>query len=304
MTLCTALVFSALLGLVTFDYLLDRQILADRGMRVDAWVVGYDWVRRGPDKVIVRPDDPPYFEATLSRTPGDLRFNDRIDVIYDPHAPGRVVAADEPMVDGWVLLVVGLDLLALVTLARGFAAARELFRRARTSRHHRTSPDARARTGHASGLLDRWRTPRIVLLLIFAPALGVAVAGLLTVTAVGDALALRASGVEAQATVVKSTWYDGGELEVRFPVQDGTLQSAQVPVREGAFFEGDAVDVVYEPAAPANARLAGPEGQGPWAYAALYVAVLVAAGGAVTVAGRTLIRRARATRSGPTAVRS
>lgn len=155
-----AVVLAAFPGYITFDHVRDRLILADRGVQVNAWVVDYNWVRKGRDTVVVRPDEPPYFEATLSRWPGDIAFNDRLDVVFDPDDPGRVVAVDEPLVDGHVLLVAGLDLVALFMLFAGLVAVRELLRRARARRpgdvvpKHDDPPGARSTSG------SRFRTAR------------------------------------------------------------------------------------------------------------------------------------------------
>jgi hypothetical protein len=294
--LCAAIIFSALPGYVTFQYIQDRLILADRGVQVDAWVVDYNWSRRGPDTVVVRPDDPPYFEATLRRGPAGIKFNDRLDVVFDPRDPGRIVAVDEPLIDGYVLLFAVLDLLALMALLGGLVASRELLRRvwARSHgdlAHTPDDPPAEPRPR----LLAALETRQIVLLLVIAPILNAAVFGLLAASSIRDAAALRASGIVVQAVVVKSTWDGGGELDVRFPILDGTKRSAYVTAGDAVYFEGDSVDIVYEPAEPRNARLAGP-GSGEstaWVYAAVFLAFLATAAVAVPMAIRTLIRRIR-----------
>lgn len=131
LTICVAVVVSAFPAYATFEHIQDRLILADRGVQVNAWVVDYDHVRRGWDMVVVRPDEPPYFEATLNHWPGDIAFNSRLDVVYDPRDPGRIVAVDEPLIDSQVLVFAGLDLFALLMLFRGLVAVCELFGRAR-----------------------------------------------------------------------------------------------------------------------------------------------------------------------------
>ncbi|PUB26106.1 hypothetical protein C8K30_106194 [Promicromonospora sp. AC04] len=295
-TICAALIFSAFPGYVTFEYIQDRLILADRGVRVNAWVVDYNWVRRGPDTVVVRPDDPPYFEATLSRGPDGIKFNDRLDVVFDPRAPGRIVAVDEPLIDGYVLLFAGLDLLALLALLGGLVAVRELLRRVWARRHGglaQTRGDPPV--GPRPRLLAAWETPQIVLLLVIAPVLSAAILGPLAASSVNDAAALRTSGVVVQAVVVKSTWDGAGELDVRFPTMDGTKHSAYVTVGDGVYYEGDSVEVIYEPAAPGNAQLAGEDGweSEPWIFAGTFIAFSATAAATVPVAVVALIRRAR-----------
>jgi hypothetical protein len=256
---CMAVIVSAYPAYATFDYIRDRLILADRGVQVEVWVVDYNWVRKAPDTVVVRPDDPPYFEATLHHGPGDLVFNDRLDVLYDPRDPGRLVAVDEPLFDGQVLLFALLDLFALVLLVAALCAVGELLRRAVARRQAQPSPTPEEPpAGSRPPMLATWETPQVVLLLIIAPVLGSAISGLLAASSLNDAAALRTTGITTRAVVVKSTWYGAGELDVRFPIQDGTKRSAHVMVQERVYYEGDSVDVVFDPARPSNARLAGP----------------------------------------------
>lgn len=284
----------------TLEHVRDRMILADRGVQVDVWVVDRNWVRKGPDTMVVRPDDPPYFETTLHRWRGDLAFNDRLDVVYDPHDPGRVVTVDEPLVDGQVLLFASLDLLALAFL---LTAVGELLRRAPARRRDEVAPDSAGRPPvrpRPRRPLAGWEAPQIVLLLIIGPVLGAAIFGLLTASSLSDAAALRTTGVTARAVVVKSVWDGAGDLDVRFPIQDGTRRTAHVVVRDGVYYEGDPVDVVYEPADPRNARLAGQsDGNSPlWIYTAAFAAVAATAAVSVTTAISTLVCRSRG--AGPT----
>jgi hypothetical protein len=299
---CLAVIVSAYPAFATFDYIRDRVILGDRGVQADVWVVDYNWVRKGPDTVVVRPDDPPYFEATLSRGPSDLVFNDRLDVLYDPRNPGRIVAVDEPLIDGVVLLFAGLDLFALVCLLAAVVAVGELLRRAVVRRKEETAlprdePPASPRTRFLATLA----TSQVVLLLVVLPVLGTAIFGLLAASSINDAEALRTTGVTTRAVVVKSTWDGAGELDVRFPVQDGIKHSAHVPVQDGVYYEGDSVDIVYEPARPANARLARP-GSGP-DPSLIYLAVFIAFGATAAVSVPTavgmLVGRANRKSGGP-----
>lgn len=298
-----AVIVSAYPAFATLDYIRDRVILGDRGVQVDVWVVDYNWVRKGPDTVVVRPDDPPYFEATLSRGPSDLAFNDRLEVLYDPRDPGRIVAVDEPLIDGQVLLFAGLDLFAVLCLLAGIVAVGELLRRAVARRKEeaalpRDEPSASPRTRFLATL----ETSQVVALLVVAPVLSTAVFGLLAASSVNDATALRTTGVTTRAVVVKSTWDGAGELDVRFPVQDGTKRSAHVPVQDGVYYEGDSVDIVYEPARPSNARLAQP-GSGPdpsSIYVAVFIAFAAAAAVSVPTAVGTLVSRVNRRSGGPT----
>lgn len=298
-----AVIVSAYPAFATLDYIRDRVILGDRGVQVDVWVVDYNWVRKGPDTVVVRPDDPPYFEATLSSGPSDLAFNDRLEVLYDPRDPGRIVAVDEPLIDGQVLLFAGLDLFAILCLLAGIVAVGELLRRAVARRKEEAAlphdePSASPRTRFLATL----ETSQVVVLLVVAPVLSTAVFGLLAASSVNDATALRTTGVTTRAVVVKSTWDGAGELDVRFPVQDGTKRSAHVPVQDGVYYEGDSVDIVYEPARPSNARLAQP-GSGPdpsSIYVAVFIAFAAAAAVSVPTAVGTLVSRVNRRSGGPT----
>ena len=296
LAICTAVIVSAFPAYATFGYIHDRLVLADRGVQVNAWVVDYNYMRRGRDTVVVRPDEPPYFEATLKRWPGDIAFNDRLDVVFDPRDPGRLVAVDEPLIDSQVLLFAGLDLLSLLFLLRALVAVGELLRRARMQRQgevastHDVPPVV-----PPPRLLAAWRTSRIVLLLVIAPILGASVFALLAAVTISDAAALRASGVGTRAVVVKSVWNADGELDVRFTIQDGTMRSADVTVWNDVHYEGDSVDVVYEPGDPDNARLAGPGGADParWVYVTAFFAFSATAAVSVPTAVGTLVRRAR-----------
>jgi hypothetical protein len=289
-----AVIVSAYPAFATFDYIRDRVILEDRGVQVDVWVVDYNWVRKGPDTVVVRPDDPPYFEATLSRGPSDLAFNDRLDVLYDPRNPGRIVAVDEPLIDGQVLLFAGLDLFAIVCLLAGVVAVGELLRRAVARRKEETAlPRDEPLASPRTPFLATLETSQVVLLLVVVPVLSTAVFGLLAASSINDATALRTTGVTTRAVVVKSTWNGAGELDVRFPVQDGIKHSAHVPVRGGVYYEGDSVDIVYEPARPTNARLAlpGSEPDASLIYLAVFIAFGAAAAVSVPTAVGTLVSR-------------
>lgn len=288
-----AVIVSAYPIYATFDHIRDRVILADRGVQADVWVVDHNWVRNGPDTVIVRPEDPPYFEATLRRWPGDLAFGDPLDVLYDPRDPGRLVAVDEPLLDGWVLFFAGLDLVALAGLLAALLAIGELLRRGLSRRQEEPSltPDEPAKRSHPP-LLAPWETPQVVLLLIVAPVLGTVISCLLAMSSFNDAEALRTTGVTVRAVVVKSTWDGAGELEVSFPVQGGT-ELTHISVQDGVYYEGDSVDVVYEPARPSNARLAGPGSE--QRTSSIYLVVMIAFGltAAVSVptAVLTVVRR-------------
>ncbi|MFD2024712.1 DUF3592 domain-containing protein [Promicromonospora aerolata] len=294
LTICVAVVVAAFPAYATFEHIQDRLILADRGVQVNAWVVDYDHVRRGWDTVVVRPDEPPYFEATLNRWPGDIAFNSRIDVVYDARDPGRIVAVDEPLIDSQVLVFAGLDLFALLMLFRGLVAICELFRRrARARRPEGVVLQDDPPAGPRPHLLSGWQTSQIVLLLVIAPVLGTAISGLLAASAISEAAALRTSGVSERAVVVKSIWEGAGRLDVRFPIQDGTRRSAEVTVRGGGYYEGDTVEVVYEPADPANARLTGPDSGDypPWVHAGVSIAFSATAAVTVPTAIGALGRR-------------
>lgn len=137
---------SALPGYLTFGYFQDRQILTERGVQTVASVTEVHGSRRGPDSVVVRPVDPPYFESTLYRFP-DVGVGDRLDVVFDPRNPTRIAAVDGPQINGSVLIVAGLDLLSLLALLFALAAAAELVRRAwaRLRGDRRPGPDGSRR---------------------------------------------------------------------------------------------------------------------------------------------------------------
>jgi hypothetical protein len=306
-----AAAISVLPGYLTFDYIQDRLILADRGVRVDAWVVDYQLSSRGSDRVTVAPVDPPRFEAALDHWPRGHYRGDLLDVVFDPRDPGRIAAVEEPLIDGGILAVAIFDLLCLfLLLFCMYVAGGELVRRGSARLRGDPSPDndrllqqrpplrLRPRVPAGREILAGWETAQIVLVLVIAPVASSVIFGLVAADSLRDADALRTSGAHARGIVEESSWDSGGGwLDVRFPLPDGTEENASFinPLKK-VYYEGDSVEVVYEPAAPSNAQPAGETGWAPlaWIFAGLFIVFMATAATTVAVAIITFIRRARA----------
>jgi hypothetical protein len=309
---CGLVAFSMLPAYLTFGHIRNAMILEDRGVQVMARVVDYRTAGRGPDTVTVRPLEPPYFETDLDRWPRGLDVGQQIGVVFDPHDPGLAVAVGASQVDLVDLGVAALDLLGLVLLLAALLPATELVRRAwarargdRAPRSERLTTHRPPRKHRASPLAGL-EPGQVVFLLIAAPV-SVALSGLLAANTAGDAAALQASGVHARATVERSEWGAGGNwLDVRFPLPHGTDVSTSITPRDRVYYEGDTLDVVYEPDAPRNVQAAGDAGWQIEAQIAVGVFVVCSAGSAVAVpvAVVDLVQRARRARatSAPVAV--
>lgn len=305
---CGLVAFASLPGLLTFNHLHDRAVLQGRGVHVVAWVVDNHTPARGSDSLTVRPVEPPYFETALDRWPGGVDVGDRLAVVYDPRDPERVAAVDEPLIDLGLVLVVAFDLLGVAILFLALVLLGELLRRAWV-RLRDGAPNNDRLLGHRPPLgrrpraLARLETGQVVLVLIGAPVLGVVLSGLAAWDVVGHAAALRDSGARAEATVERSDWGSGGWLDVRFSLPDGAEQDTVIRPSDHVYYEGDVLEVVYDPQSPGNAQAVEDTGWQSEERVAVGVFVVFAATAvvAVPVAVFVLVRRALRVRRGAVA---
>lgn len=290
---------------LTFGYFQERAFLESHGVRAEASVLDLD-VQRGPDSLTVRPIEPPRFETTLHRWPSGVDLGDTIDVVYDPRDPGVAIAVDEPLIDFNTVLVALLDLFALALLLFAPLPLTELLRRAWTrlreghpGNEHllRRRPPLRARpAGRRQQILPRLETSQIVFFLILAPVAGAVLMGLFAAESVNDARALQDTGARARGIVERSDWSAGsGWLDVRFQLPDGTEATSSIHPWDHVYFEGNVVELVYEPGWPGNAQALGDSG---WqaetrVVVGLSVALTAAASVALLAAAVALVQRAR-----------
>ncbi|MFD7311542.1 DUF3592 domain-containing protein [Promicromonospora sp. NPDC059942] len=292
---------TAIPAYLTYDHLRERQILADRGIRVEAQVTEVDHMRRSADTVDVRPVDPPYFEAVLDPGQG-LSVGDRVDVIVDPLAPGRIAVVDQPLITSSDLVFVAIDLACVLALLGLFLPLGELVRRG-WARYRGVpvpagrSPEAVPFSTPRRRLLAGMEPPQILLLLVVAPVAGAVITGLIAADATKTADALKTSGVTTQAIVEKSAWAadDGGWLDVSFRLADGTEAGADVHAQGRVHYEGESVDIVYAQTAPRIARLADHEAlpTDTWLPVGLFAAFAATTVVTVPVAVVALFRRPR-----------
>ena len=284
---------------LTFQHLHDRQILTDRGVEAQVSVTDVHWSRRGTDTMDVKTVEPPHFESVLSLQQG-AAVGDRIDVVFDPLAPGRIAAADQPLVRSSDLLFVGIDLICLLALLSLALPVGELVRR--TGARWRDSPEAteplprQDRTARPRRrMLDSLEPAQIVLVLIAGPLLGAVTTAIFAADAVKSARALESSGVATQAVVYESSWTgdDGGWLDVRFMLPDGTEESSYLSAEGHVHYVGESVDVIYARDAPGNSRLAGLGAPTAdlWISVGLLIVFVATALTTVPVATVTLVRR-------------
>lgn len=289
---------------LTFRHVQDRQILADRGARVEVGIRAVDPVRRSTDAVHVRPLNPPYFEATLDSAPGRNSVGDQFELVFDPLDPGRVAAVGQPLIDSGNFAMVLIDLLTLLALLALLLPIAELARRAWTwirgeSPSTMTPPNMEGRTPRTRRrLLSGWASTQIAYFLILAPVLSALITGLIVADFAKRAEALETSGVSTEAVIDKSIWgaSDGGSLDVRFTLRDGAEASAHLSAQGDLYYEGDNVEIVYEAASPRNARLADSRNEAPWVYVTVFIALATTAAVTVPVAIWTLLRRAWSSR--------
>lgn len=286
---------------LTYDHLRERQILADRGIRIEAQVTNVNPMRRSADTVDVRPVDPPYFESVLDPGQG-LSVGDLVDVVVDPLAPGRIAVVDQPLIASGDLVFVAIDLVCLLALLGLLLPLVELFRRA-WARYRggpapaRRSPEVERSSKPRRRLLAGMEPPQILLLLIVAPVAGTVISGLFAADAIKSADALKTSGVAAQAIVEESTWAgdDGGWLDVAFRLPDGREAGASIHAQGRVHYEGELVGIIYAQAAPRIARLADQEAlpADTWIPVALFGGFATTAVLTVPMAVVALVRRPR-----------
>ena len=290
---------------LTFQHLHDRQILTDRGVQAQVWVTDIHWHRRGSDTMDVKTVEPPHFESVLGRHQGAV-VGDRIDVVFDPLAPGRIALADQPLVGKGDLLFVGIDLLCVLALLSLVLPVSELIRR--TWARWRGSPEpagpppgGNRPAGPRRRLLAGLETPQVVLVLIVGPMTGAVITAMFAADAVETADALESTGVTTRAVVHESTWTDNdsGWLDVRFKLPDGTEASSYVNAHGQVHYVGESVDVIYARDAPANAQLAGPGASTTdlWIPIGLFVVFAATALTTMPIAAVALVRRGLVRRS-------
>lgn len=265
------LAFAVVPAYFTFGYFLERAALESHGEHVEASVLQHHPSRRGSGTITVRPIEPPRFETTLDRWPAGVGVGDTIELVYDPRDPGVAAAVDAPPVGLGIIIGALFDLFALALLLLALLPLGELLRRAwtrlrdgRPDNEHllgerpslRLRPHARPARRRPQ-LLSSLETAQIIFFVISAPVATAVVVGIFTAGAVDDARALQDTGVRARATVVKSDWGSDGWLDVRFSLPDGTEAASYISPRDHVYFEGNVVELVYEPGRPGNAQAIG-----------------------------------------------
>jgi hypothetical protein len=299
------LAFAAFPAYLTFGYFQERAILEIHGVHAEASVLHLD-AGRGPDSLTVRPIEPPRFETTLDRWPSSVDVGDNIEMVYDPRNPGVAIAVDEPLVDFTIILVALFDLFALVLLLFALLPLGELLRRTwtglrdgRPGNEHllRRRPPLRTRPpGRRRQILPSLETPQIVFFLILAPVASAVLLGLFAAESVNDARALQETGAHARGIVERSDWSAGGcWLDVRFQLPDGTEATSSISPWDHVYFEGNVVELVYEPGQPGNAQALGDSGwQAETQFVVRLSVVLTAtASVALLAAAVALVQRAR-----------
>jgi hypothetical protein len=231
---------------------------------------------------------------------------DTIDVVYDPRDPSVAIAVGEPLVDFDIILGALFDLFALASLLLVLLPFGELLRRAwtrlrdgRPGNEHllreRPSPGIRPAKRRPQ-VLARLETPQIVFFLILAPVASAVLSGLFAADYVNDARALQDTGARARGIVERSDWSAGtGWLDVRFQLPDGTEATSSIHPWDHVYFEGDVVELVYEPDWPGNAQALGDSGwqAGTRVVVGLSVVLTATASVALLAAAVALAQRAR-----------
>ncbi|WP_157236842.1 DUF3592 domain-containing protein [Promicromonospora sukumoe] len=302
--------FATFPAYLTYGYLQERVVLDSRGVHAEASVLHHQTSPRGSGTITVRPIEPPQFETTLDRWPAGTGVGDTIEVVYDPRDPGVAAAVDAPPVDLGIVIGVLLDLFALALLLLALLPLGELLRRAwtrlrdgRPDNEHllRQRPplavhvSRRRPPRRQPHLLASLETAQIVLFVIVAPVATAVAVGMFAAGAVDDARALQDTGARARATVVRSDWGSDGWLDVRFSLPDGTEATSYISPRDHVYFEGNVVELVYEPGRPGNAEAVG---DSSWqadtqAFVGLSIALAVAAAVSVLTGVVALAQRAR-----------
>ena len=298
----------------TFGYFHERAVLESHGEHVEASVLQHHPSRRGPGTITVRPVEPPRFETTLDRWPAGVGVGDTIELVYDPRDPGLAAAVDAPPVDLRIVIGALFDLCALALLLLALLPVGELLRRAWT-RLRDGRPDNEHLLGERPPLRLRPHTrparrrpqllaslepAQIVFFVIGAPVAAAVAVGMFAAGTVDDARALQDTGARARATVVKSDWGSGGWLDVRFSLPDGTEATSYISPRDHVYFEGDVVELVYEPGRPGNAEAVGDSSWQADTRVFVGLSIALAAAAAVSVVAGVVALAQRARRSATT----
>ncbi|MFE7509034.1 DUF3592 domain-containing protein [Promicromonospora sp. NPDC057488] len=311
------LAFAVFPACLTFGYIQEQAVLESHGVHAEASVLAHHPSRFGSGTITVRPIEPPRFETTLDHWPAGVDVGDRIEVVYDPRDPGTAAAVDAPLVDIGIIIGALFDLFALALLLVALLPLGELLRRAwirlrdgrpgnehllqqrdplglrPTSRPAHPTRPARRRPQ----LLASLETAQIVFFVGLAPVAVAIALGMFAAGAVDDARALQDTGARARATVVRSDWTvgGGGWLDVRFTLPDGTEATSFIRPQDHVYYEGNVVDLVYEPGRPGNAEAVGDSG---WqadtrVFVGFSVALVAAAVVSVLTGTVALVQRAR-----------
>ena len=317
------LVFWIPLAWITADHLATPVILGARGVTVEA-VVDYRSHGRVPS-LDVRTVEAPQFSTTLYHWPRHLEVGDRFELTYDPRRPTRAAAEDTPWVDAQVVQFAIIDLVVLPCGLLLVPMALELARRARNRRATGLllkSDDGSPRrplgglrrgyTAATQNLRDDADTqPPLVTFTVFLLLPGVlfVAGGGFVVVQAAQAAALYERGTSGTAVVDRTNMVSGwGEYaDIHFDVR--ATPSTASPVRTtvthlaAQHFEGESIEVVYDPAHPENAIEAGAI---PWGWAEWTATAVFAASGAfgavsVPAAVAPLRRTVRGERPGPAA---
>ncbi|MCL1870456.1 MAG: hypothetical protein FWF90_08620 [Promicromonosporaceae bacterium] len=236
------------LGWITVDHVATRVALRAHGVHVYALVVERVHHTRTPDELVVEPEMAGSFETTLYHS--NPHTGESVDLLYDPRSPSRAIAADEPVVDGLVVVFALLDAAAAVVFWAALRALVELWRRW-VLRQPRPQVAASGQP-LAAGL----SAPRMWLGLVVVPLAATVTFGALATSAVREGLALRHDGVAGTAVVEHVRWARYGVTELTVRVAGA---SSAVPVHEwsGTPSLDETMPVVLVPSQPRVVTQAG-----------------------------------------------
>lgn len=278
--------FAAPLGWLSAEYVRTQVVVAAQGIETGALVVDHDKAgRRFAGELVVSPRDDPSLVTTLSHWPPGTAVGDVIDIAYDPHNPGRVVALDAPLVDGTVGLVLLADvgLLALLTVLAPPCVV-VLVERARTRARTGTGPGLRDLAGR--GVRSAWRRigdgarekgpTKALPLFVALPLLLLGIGGASTVQEIERLVALDSRGVPGTAVVTGSEWDDGAGTLLLVLVEGE--HPATIGHWEGVPRSGELIDVVYDPQDWETVAHAGVHPWGPHQRTSVAITVVSALG--------------------------